>query len=561
MQRQPGSHGAPGKNPALYNVDTFSNDRMDESADGRFGRMFVIADGAGGQDGLRMLPHPSTKYDLRKLGALDGPMNPNNGPINPNSGPGNPDSLAPAGITFLGQFVDHDITLDVSSKFSRPQINAALENGRTPNLDLDCVYGGGREASPYLYQNSGEVWERAKLIEGPVIGGATAGQRDLHRNNDGGTPGGGRAIIGDPRNDENIFVAQVQAAFIRFHNQCVDLLHTPPTDSSGNPRWKAYESDEELFERARDTATHYYHRIILEDLLYRLIGLDMMQAIATQGRMYYFPNGFTKADDTWPERPFMPVEFSVAAYRYGHTTVRESYAVNGPLDTPLFDANLRGFHKIPDNFHMDWEWFFVEQNRDPQQFAQKIDPFLPTPLFELPDFAGSENSLASRNLMRGRIFRLPSGEAIARRMYADGMKISATQDMREEDIIGLHTDAPQHIEQMITKMRTEYAMNETPLWLYVLLEGAIYGKGFHGDQPPNKEAGDRLGPVGGRIVGEVLMGLMDHYRDSTGKGLDYDPDIPSNVPDGVQLAGMTFGPRMSMRALINFGYGLESGST
>ena len=548
MERQPGSHGAPGKNPALYKVENFSSGRMDENSDGRFGRMFPIIDGGGGksEDG-RLLPHPSTKYDLRKLGAQDGPLR-------PDQGPDDRDSLAPAGITFLGQFIDHDITLDVSSKFDRPQVNAALENARTPNLDLDCVYGGGREASPYLYQNTGPEWQRARLLEGPEITGATQGQRDLQRNAEY------RAIIGDPRNDENIFIAQVQAAFIRFHNRCVELLHNPPVDAEGAPRWRAFEGAEELFERARATTTHYYHRIILEDFLYRVIGLDMMQAIATQGRMYYFPNGFTKIADGWPERPFMPVEFSVAAYRYGHSTVRDSYAVNGPTNTPLFDGNLRGFQKIPDNFHLDWEWFFVEQDRQPQQFAHKIDPFLPTPLFELPDFANPENSLASRNLMRGRIFRLPSGESIADRMIADGMMVAAGKPMAEGDKVGNHASAPSHVDEMITAMRSEYAMNETPLWLYCLLEGAIYGKGFAGAQPPTKEAGDRLGPVGGRIVGEVLMGLLDHYRDATGKGLDYDPDIPSGVPGGVQLAGMDFGPRMSMRALVNFGYDLDSGT-
>jgi len=535
MNNRPlGAHGAPGKNPGLYRVSDFSSERVDEESDGRFGRMFVIGEGRT-EDGVEKLqPNPLPRYELRRLGARGGPLEPGKGP-----GTGKRNSLAPAGITFLGQFIDHDITLDVQSKFSSPRINAALENARTPNLDLDCVYGGGREASPYLYNTGGEAWESAKLLEGDSFTGT--GRNDLQRNN------AGRAIIGDPRNDENIFVAQVQCAFIRFHNKCVEHLH-------GN----GLDDDEALFEKARDTTTHYYHRIILEDFLYRVIGLDMIQAIATRGRHYYFPNGFDGRKG-WPERPFMPVEFSVAAYRYGHSTVRDAYVVNaGSGNKKLFDAELRGFHPIPASQLCDWDWFFAAQDKTAEQFAHKIDPFLPDPLFQLPDFARGERSLASRNLMRGRIFRLPSGEAIAKRMIADGVHIAYGQPMTERDMMGPDTKAPKEIKALQKSLAGEYALPETPLWLYILMEAGTFGKGFA--SPALQEAhetestgGDRLGPVGGRIVGEVLMGLLDHYRDATGKGLDYDPDIPDGE-GGVQLAGMKFGPRMSMRALIDFAY-------
>ncbi len=533
--RQLGAHGAPGKNPGLYQVNDFSSERVDEESDGRFGRMFVIGEGKT-EDGVEKLqPNPLPRYELRRLGAKGGPLETKNGPS-----AGKRNSLAPAGITFLGQFIDHDITLDVQSKFSSPQINAALENARTPNLDLDCVYGGGREASPYLYQTNGEGWESAKIIEGDSFTGT--GRNDLQRNS------AGRAIIGDPRNDENIFVAQVQGAVIRFHNKCVDYLHA-----------KGINDNEELFEKARDTTTHYYHRVILEDFLYRVIGLDMLQAIATQGRHYYFPNGFD-GEKGWPERPFMPVEFSVAAYRYGHSTVRDAYVVNaGSGNKKLFDEELRGFHAIPAGQLCDWDWFFVAQDKTAEQFAHKIDPFLPEPLFQLPDFAGEERSLASRNLMRGRIFRLPSGESIARRMIADGVHIAYGQAMTEDDMIGPDTTGlPTEIKKLQKKLSGEYALPETPLWLYILMEAATYGKGFASknlqeEHEKQSTGGDRLGPVGGRIVGEVLMGLLDHYRDATGKGLDYDPDVP-NGGDGVQLAGMKFGPRMSMRAMIDFAY-------
>ncbi len=545
--RQIGAHGAPGKNPGLYEGKNFSNERIDEQSNGRFGRMFVIGEGVT-EDGIEKLqPNPVPRYDLRRLGAMGGPLEPKNGPKT-----GKRDSLAPAGITFLGQFIDHDITLDVSSKFSSPQMNAALENARTPNLDLDCVYGGGREASPYLYQTNksekkGNLWERAKLLEGLQFTGAGTGtgRHDLQRN------GADRAIIGDPRNDENIFVAQVQCAFIRFHNKCVDWLHAKAVKE------KKGLDDEELFEKARDTTTHYYHRIILEDFLYRVIGLDMLQAISTQGRQYYFPNGFN-GKNGWPERPFMPVEFSVAAYRYGHSTVRDTYDINsGTKKKKLFDDDLKGFQPIPAKTLMDFDNFFVAQDTTATQFAHKIDPFLPDPLFQLPEFAAGERSLASRNLMRGRIFRLPSGEAIAERMIEDGVHIAYNQPMTDSEKIGPDTKAPKEIKELQKSLSEKYALPETPLWLYILMEAGIYGKGFASpalqeEHEKKSTGGDRLGPVGGRIVGEVLMGLLDHYRDATGKGLDYDPDVPAG--EAVKLAGMKFGPRMSMRAMIDFAY-------
>lgn|GEM_PF-7128689 len=318
---------------------------------------------------------------------------------------------------------------------------------------------------------------------------------------------------------------------------------------------------------------HYYHRVILEDLLFHVVGVDMIHDIAENGRRYYFSNGF--GEGVQPRKPFMPVEFSVAAYRYGHSQVRDKYKLNTDKTVSLFAPRnedngaadtLRGFQALPSGHYLEWSRFFSLQPGDSGQFAFKIDPFLPEPLLELPrGVVASDNdvtSLASRNLLRGRTFRLPSGEAIAERMAEDGALLGHDPDNGSDKIVRL-SDAEsvsnKDIKKLMQTLRGDYAMQTTPLWLYILIESAIHGDGFD-SRNPGSGGGDRLGPVGGRIVAEVLMGLMDHFRDTSGKGLDYQPDVPYNFEetarnDAVSIATTpAYGPRMSMYAFIKYAY-------
>lgn len=537
MTNLPGGHGSRKRNPDLYSAYEKQPFPDDEGSEGRFGRLFAVGetkelvkDKEGNAAVTRLRPHPSPRYDLERFGAKDGHMSMGT----------DQSSNTPAGITFLGQFVDHDITLDVQSKFERPEINVKLENARTPNLDLDCVYGGGREASPHLYNG-------AYLLEGQSVGsGESSDQSDLLRNP------AGRAIIGDPRNDENILVSQVQAAVIRFHNRCVEVIGG---------------SDEEVtFEKARNTTTHYYHRVLLEDFLFHVVGIEMIQDIANRGRQYYFPKGF------WlngaPQKPYMPVEFSVAAYRFGHSQIRNDYQLNDSKKVPLFhprnsnlqqSGTLRGFQPLPAGHHVDWSNFFSLPDEDCRQNAFKIDPFLPPSLLELPVPVvgeGGVTSLASRNLLRGRTFRLPAGDELADKMFLDGNLLGGASQIVRIGDANNHSGA---VGNILRALGSEYAMTTIPLWLYVLCEAAIHGKA-DGANVQSSGGGDRLGPVGGRIVAEVIMGLLDHYRDMSGNGLDYSPDVPYSTSDTPQTTTVqipvtaNYGPRMSMRAFTDFAY-------
>ena len=134
------------------------------------------------------------------------------GPIalitNPALSVNNPDNPAhTAGTTFVGQFIDHDVTFDTSSKLGSPTDPLTATNGRTPALDLDSLYGAGPIGSPALYDSS----DRAKLL---IESGGTF--EDLPRTADG------TAIVSDPRNDETVVIAGLQCAFILFHNRVVD---------------------------------------------------------------------------------------------------------------------------------------------------------------------------------------------------------------------------------------------------------------------------------------------------------------------------------------------------
>ena len=112
------------------------------------------------------------------------------------------------GITFFGQFIDHDLTLDTLPQPDAPVDPTTLVNGRTFAFDLDSVYGGGSSKSPQLYD--GDKFK---------IGVATDGlSPDLPRD-----PETGQAILVEHRNDENLIIAQIHLSFL----QAAQLAHRP----------------------------------------------------------------------------------------------------------------------------------------------------------------------------------------------------------------------------------------------------------------------------------------------------------------------------------------------
>lgn len=420
--------------------------------EGRFGRMFN-----------QLNANYNPPEELSKLGRQGGPMD--------GGGSRNRSSTIPMGTVFLGQFIDHDITLDTTSGLDRVNDENATQNFRTPALDLDSIYGAGPEANAFLYKD--ELY----LLTG-ADGTALANQSANHRDNDLVRSSTGTAIIGDPRNDENRIISQMQLAFINFHNHVVD--HLIQEDNISAAALKRPSVRKELFEHARELVVWHYQWIILNEFLPLVIGKPMVNQILGQGRKFYTP-----------KRAFIPIEFSAAAFRFGHSLApqRLKVQVGQTHDFELFGATLGfGFSPISDDKQVvDWKTMFEIDASNPSQRTDTLDTKLPSDLLELPFIREGEKSLATRNLLRGQSFLLPSGENVARHIGVDQLDVDKVLSHITANTAGLDLS------------------NGVPLWYYILAEAECLGRN---DSDGNKP-GEGLGPVGGTIVGETLIGLLE----------------------------------------------------
>jgi hypothetical protein len=349
----------------------------------------------------------------------------------------------PAGYTYLGQFIDHDITFDPMSQLQKRNDPDALVDFRTPRFDLDSLYGSGPADSPFLYESTRASKRGVELLVGVNPDDERFEPHDLPRNQQG------RALIGDPRNDVHIVVSQLHLLFIRFHNKVVERIRQTRPELTGGA----------LLAECQRVVRWHYQWIVAHDFLRKVTGIDV--------------DGFERAFFTWANAPFMPVEFSGAAYRFGHSMVRPAYDLNDTTtDVPVFaeaedpdpDTHLGGFRRLPFGWTVDWSRFFKTTGRTPQH-SRRIDTKLSAPLSHLPSGVDAERrALAYLNLRRGVALGLPSGQDVA-------------HAMGRPPLDGL--DQP------------------TPLWYYLLREAE------------EQAGGEHLGPVGGRIVAEVLIGLLE----------------------------------------------------
>ncbi|MCB0663792.1 MAG: hypothetical protein KDC24_13680 [Saprospiraceae bacterium] len=450
--------------------------KHDTTHEGRFGRMFPN------------LPpcytHPST---LQALGKKGGPMDGGLGR--------NPTTTIPMGMVFFGQFIDHDITLDTTSSLDRVNDADATQNFRTPSLDLDCIYGAGPEASNYLYRNGMHLYTAKE-------GTALSTQSNQHRNHDLTRTADGTAVIGDPRNDENRIVSQIQLAMINFHNHVVD--HVISEHGYNANDLKKSSVRKEVYEEARQLVTWHYHWIVINEFLPVMVGQPLVNKTLGQGRKFYTRN-----------RGYIPIEFSAAAYRFGHSLAPQKLKVQKAQthDFELFGATLGfGFSPITDNKQVvEWEVMFDIDPANPAQRTDKLDTKLPSDLLALPFIQEGENSLATRNLLRGQSFLLPAGENMAAQMGVDQVTIDKVLNHIDTSAPGLDFS------------------NGVPLWYYILAEAECVGKNVGNANQP----GEGLGPVGGTIICETLLGLIE--LDSTSfmsQNRNWQPTLPSTGGPG-----------------------------
>ena len=526
-----------GKHGNLRGLDTVNSSSISE---GRFGRMFRT-----------LTPADYSVEDLKILSTAmvdqsTAPQTPeDSNPPDDEENIGNTKSKGiTAGYTYLGQFLDHDITFDPASSLQKQNDPNSLEDFRTPRFDLDSVYGRGPEDQPYLYafMEDGSV----KMLLGKKLSGnVDANTRDLPRNNPlDGEPK--RALTGDPRNDENVIVSQLHGMFLRFHNSVVDFQKSKGLDTS--------------FHAIQKIVRWHYQWVILNDFLPTILGEEMVEKVLPhlKKKTSIFDDKPNLKFYEWKTRPFIPVEFSVAAYRFGHSMIRPIYRLNGipnPHPDPqtpkeqrffIFPA-LVGFGEFPVDLAIDWKLFFDFGN-NPNQFskeriqpAYKIDTSLVNPLGHLPPSVSSHippmPSLAELNLTRGLRLGLPSGQSVAKAM---GEIVIPDNELK----IGKATfDGLTENKSISDLKQSNNLKDNAPLWFYILAEALknftdeanqlIKGKKINDDLKNEVNSIPvRLGKVGGRIIVEVFIGLLlgDHYS-----FLNQDPmwkPIPEFMNDG-----------------------------
>ncbi|GAA6619043.1 peroxidase family protein [Scytonema sp. NUACC26] len=496
------------------------------------------------KDPNSLLPATNTKDIIAKLKALGDAMIDStdfSGPLPPQAPIS---SKIPPIFTYLGQFIDHDITAntdrtaknlktDITNEDFKPlppsTVIEQLKNLRRPTFDLDSVYGDGptldpsqtpTEAKGFYQENDPVKLKVGQATDSPDIQGVKIPpegdlMRDLPRGEDK------RAIIGDSRNDENLIVAQLHVAFLRFHNAVVDWVRANEPENAGD--------NVTLFERSQQLVRWHYQWLVINDFLKTLTVKGTVDSILTGGLKFYKPrNG----------ELFMPLEFSVAAYRFGHSLIRGAYDHNRnftdrpltppPLAISTFDllfvftgkGGFRGSPTLPFNWIIEWNRF-ADKGRASirgRNSARRIDTRLTKFLSDMqneidPSKTQAINDLlkhlAKRNLLRGYFLSIPTGQSLADKL---GVKRLTAEELQRRNSSQMNQALAPFLEK-------------TPAWYYILKESEI------------RANGDSLGEVGSRIVAETFIGLMRNDPSSF-LNQDWEPSQGVKLPNGKEIREM-----------------------
>ncbi len=529
----------------------------------------------------RLIEEKHPPFDVGKLFELSRLMQ--GGVDTVKDGPDPEENLwVPAGYTYFGQFIDHDLTFDSTSSLnpedtSGEHASRIPSNLRTPRFDLDCLYGDGPAAQPFMYADDG-----ATLL----YGGTGRPQQRVTENGqivdemptwDLLRAPTGRAIIGDKRNDENSIVCQIQLAFVKYHNAMVARLK--------GERHEHWNTPGDLFTSARNEVRWTYQWLIVKDFLPRIIRAEVLADLADKtpaerdARYALYEKHL---------RSNLPQEFVAAAYRYGHSGVRTGYRLNGEagkaggtrlgifpasIDTNQATDSLMGFDPLPRSHVIDdWRRFFPDSlpgvlptesrthaagdtpdGKVRLQLAYKLDPTLVDPLGVLPIAVagGSVTSQASElvaprtlpdpqrpslallNLLRGNAYGIQSGQALLAQLK---LKLPAARGL-DPKYLSVRRPAAREGRFQFVQIDPAF-LNDTPLWFYVLAEGqqaVVDGVTLDADKTfaesqmlTGEAAKTQLGWVGGRIIAEVFYGLLDADDESVfgpGKPAHWKPHL------------------------------------
>lgn len=424
-----------------------------------------------------------THFDHDALTALGNAMESRQARFNPS---------IPAGHTYFGQFVDHDMTFMPRSPL-REHGDALeqqhLRSARSPKLDLDSVYGVPNELGAAIAPNG--------LFR---LDSIASGRYDLPR---------GfldpKARIADARNDENLLVAQIQVGFMRYHNHVQSTLLR---QGGSTPR--------ECFEAARGRVVADYHSVIVHDLLAAVLYPPVWEALVA--KLADDRACFLRPPKVPGEARQIPLEFAAAAGRFGHALVRDSYLMGsgraGPDRTLTAQELLQRSgtalapeQRIDPDDLPEWRHFFGpqpparEQTSRPVQKAQRLGPGIVSALMRL---GGEQPNLAVRNLQRGDMLGLPCGQDLCKWLltHSDGrvraMVTAFGMRVLSKDEIRAAADG---VGSEAAPVLIEYGFDQkTPLWYYLLCEAWTFGNGRH--------FGAALGPLGSLIVADTMLEVL-----------------------------------------------------
>ena len=467
------------------------------------------------------LPNTDPATVVAKLRALGAAMVEAGPPTTPNSN-------TPAVYTYWGQFVDHDLTANtdrdgsvsnITSLNPQPlppeEVREGLKNLRQPALNLDSLYGPGSVRDGDIKMAVGTVAEQnnnGSIPPGAHVPPLGDAKRDLPRQNM-------QAQLGDARNDENLIIAQLHTAFLRFHNVAADWVE------ARHPDWRR----KSIWVRAKRLTQWHYQWLTVNDFLREITTPGVVDSVMLGDREHSL-----RRDG----KVFMPLEFSIAAYRFGHSMVRGAYDFNrnfgtdpGAITRASFDLLFAftgggkfnapqpddGSHPdvLPFNWVIEWDRFVDHASDNPIHFARKIDTLLAGPLHDMRNQGNEQppgpvqqllKNLAMRNLVRGYVLAMPTGQAVAEALEVEPLTHAEL------------TSGDPGIAQALTDGAF---LDATPLWFYVLKEAEV------------RANGNSLGEVGSRIVAETLIGQLLADPDSyLQRGSGWTPMFGAVLPDG-----------------------------
>jgi hypothetical protein len=429
-------------------------------------------------------------------------------------------STIPSGHVYLGQFIDHDITRDIRKLAEADPDVEHTANHRTSRLDLDVLYGKDPSAVPCLYESDGCRLKLGSTLDLPGNGRPPMADllEDLPRDVDGA------AVVMDARSDENLLIAQLHVLFAKFHNTVLKLL------DEQHDLWPGPEGGT-LFQQARRFVTWHYQWIVVNEFL-PLICRQAVLADVAQKRFVFFQRPYTQEDGPVA----IPVEFSVAAYRFGHSMIQTKYFLNDSIglrptdDIITMTRRGEGINatapRLPAAYLIGWRDHFFAGLPGQINLAQHIDTFISEVLYELPplavnafrvqlpilfqiDRARMPHPLPEITLRRGSKIKLPSGQEFAEYFNLPVTIAAENMHAQPEDRDFFRTTGFDH---------------RTPLWYYLLREAAV-------EPNPEPTRGpdfplQKLGSIGSRIVAEVFYQLLNTDADSiVHAGKDWTPPV------------------------------------